>query len=225
MAGEHRSGRGRKTSMCASSGLEPRDANPDAYRAVVIRDGRAAWCYEDDNVRVTAFPVPHGSWPHAARLPLRGGRHIDRDLRGHAAERSRSWRRATACDILVHEVYSAEAFREPSRPSGSGTTPTPTRRRPSWRKLPGRARPGPSGPVPPALLGRHRRGPGARDPRGRVHGAEWFRQRIWTSIEPSPGPRAGNPCPASRHRVPQPEGGARLRPASGRLLHPERPRR
>ena len=44
-------------------GLEPRDANRDAYRAPVT-ETTGGPVYDDDNVRVTAIPVLHGSWPH-----------------------------------------------------------------------------------------------------------------------------------------------------------------
>ena len=89
-------------------GLEPRDANPDAYRAVVIEtDGGLV--HEDDNVRVTAFPVPHGSWPHAF------GYRFEADstsivISGDTRPSEAIVEACNGCDILVHEVYSAEAF-------------------------------------------------------------------------------------------------------------------
>ena len=94
-------------------GLEPRDANRDAYRAVVT-ETTGGPVYEDENVRVTAIPVLHGSWPHAL------GYRFDADGRsivisGDARPSESLVDACGGCDILVHEVYSAESFR--NRPS------------------------------------------------------------------------------------------------------------
>ncbi len=93
-------------------GLEPRDANPDAHRALVteITGGPA---FEDDRVRVTAIPVRHGSWPHALGYLFEGGgRRVV--VSGDARPSPSLVEACAGCDVLVHEVYSAEAFRERS---------------------------------------------------------------------------------------------------------------
>ena len=90
-------------------GLEPRDANRDAYRALVTETA-GGLVHEDENVRVTAIPVQHGSWPHAL------GYRFDADgtsivISGDARPSESIVEACGGCDILVHEVYSAEAFR------------------------------------------------------------------------------------------------------------------
>ena len=89
-------------------GLEPREENPEAYRAVVT-ETRAGLVYEDENVRVTAIPVLHGSWPHPLGYRFdAGGRSIV--ISGDARPSESLVEACDGCDILVHEVYSAEAF-------------------------------------------------------------------------------------------------------------------
>lgn len=94
-------------------GLEPRDANAGAYRAIVA-ETTGGTVYEDENVRVTAIPVLHGSWPHALGYRFEaGGRTIV--ISGDARPSESLAEACGGCDVLVHEVYSAEAFqrREP----------------------------------------------------------------------------------------------------------------
>ena len=89
-------------------GLEPRDANADAYRALVT-ETTGGVIYEDDNVRVTAIPVLHGSWPHPLGYRFdTGGRSIV--ISGDARPSETLVEACNGCDVLVHEVYSAEAF-------------------------------------------------------------------------------------------------------------------
>ena len=103
-------------------GLEPRDDNADAYRALVT-ETTGGVVYEDDNVRVTAIPVLHGSWPHAFGYRFdAGGRTIV--ISGDARPSESLVEACDGCDVLVHEVYSAEAFR---------------RRPPLWRAYHARA--------------------------------------------------------------------------------------
>ncbi len=103
-------------------GLEPRDANRDAYRAPVT-ETTGGPVYEDDNVRVTAVPVLHGSWPHALGYRFEaGGRTIV--ISGDARPSESLVEACDGCDVLVHEVYSAEAFR---------------RREPEWQAYHARA--------------------------------------------------------------------------------------
>jgi len=93
-------------------GLEPREANPDAYRARVF-ETTGGLVHQDENVRVTAIPVLHSPWPHAFGYKF--------EARGRTIVVSGDTRPSRAladacggCDILVHEVYSARQFR--SRP-------------------------------------------------------------------------------------------------------------
>ena len=89
-------------------GLEPRDANRDAYRATVTETPGGP-VYEDDNLRVIAIPVLHGSWPHSLGYRFdAGGTSIV--VSGDARPSESIVEACDGCDILVHEVYSAEAF-------------------------------------------------------------------------------------------------------------------
>ena len=91
-------------------GLEPREANADAYRSVVS-ETTGGLVHEDENVRVTAIPVLHGSWPHSFGYRFdAGGRTIV--ISGDARPSESLVEACAGCDVLVHEVYSAEAFRE-----------------------------------------------------------------------------------------------------------------
>ena len=91
-------------------GLEPRDANADAYRAPVT-ETTGGLVYEDEHVRVTAIPVLHGSWPHALGYRFdAGGRSIV--ISGDARPSESLVEACDGCDVLVHEVYSAEAFQQ-----------------------------------------------------------------------------------------------------------------
>ena len=97
----------RETRVC---GFEP--INPDAYGAVAheIGPGRV---YEDDNVRVDAFGVNHGDgWLALGYQFTSADRRIvvsgDTAPLGDVIE---LWR---GCDLLVHEVYSHQAFQQRS---------------------------------------------------------------------------------------------------------------
>ena len=89
-------------------GLEPHDYNPDAYQSPVTETSGGP-IYEDENVRVTAIPVLHGSWPYSL------GYRFETDNRtivisGDARPSESLVDACNGCDILVHEVYSAETF-------------------------------------------------------------------------------------------------------------------
>jgi ribonuclease BN (tRNA processing enzyme) len=66
--------------------------------------------FRDGNVKVTAFPVTHGGWPHAF-----GYRFDTRDrtivISGDTAPTDRVVRACNGCDVLVHEVYCEAGFR------------------------------------------------------------------------------------------------------------------
>ena len=98
------------------SGLEPHDYNPDAYQSPVT-ETMGGPVYEDDNVRVTAISVPHGSWPHslayrfdAFTAPGAPARAIV--ISGDTRPTEALVEACNGCDILVHEVYSAEMFKQ-----------------------------------------------------------------------------------------------------------------
>ena len=120
-------------------GLEPRDANANAYRAPVT-ETTGGLVYEDENVRVTAIPVLHGSWPHPLGYRFEaGGRTIV--ISGDARPSESLVEACDGCDVLVHEVYSAEAFqgRSPEWQAYHARSHTSTV---ELAELAGRARPG-----------------------------------------------------------------------------------
>ena len=89
-----------------TGGLEPH-SEPD-YEAVV-REIEAGVVFRDDRVTVEAFDVPHAEWPQAFGYKFTDGRRtivISGDTRpGEALIEA-----CNGCDVLVHEVYSAEAW-------------------------------------------------------------------------------------------------------------------
>ena len=95
-----------------ANGLEPRDENRDGYAPITgeIEEGLV---FEDELVRVYAIRVPHGSWEYALAYRFEGP---DRTIviSGDAAPTEAIVAACDGCDILVHEVYSAE--RLPTRP-------------------------------------------------------------------------------------------------------------
>lgn len=96
-------------------GLEPHDYNRDAYRSPVT-ETTGGPVYEDENVRVTAIPVMHGSWPHSLgyRFDTLGPDGVPARkivISGDARPSESLVEACDGCDILVHEVYSAETFK------------------------------------------------------------------------------------------------------------------
>jgi ribonuclease BN (tRNA processing enzyme) len=91
-------------------GLEP--ANDSGYR-VIVHEIAPGVVYHDGHVTVTAFPVLHGSWPQAF-----GYRFDTPDrsivISGDTRPTDAVVRACNGCDILVHEVYSADRFRQRS---------------------------------------------------------------------------------------------------------------
>ncbi len=87
-------------------GLEP--ANKDGWR-VNVHEIEEGVVYEDELVKVEAFPVRHGTWPEAF-----GYRFTTPDrvivISGDAAPDEILERYAKGADVLVHEVYSVEGF-------------------------------------------------------------------------------------------------------------------
>jgi ribonuclease BN (tRNA processing enzyme) len=65
--------------------------------------------YKDENVTIRAFGVPHGSWPHAYGYAIdAAGRSIV--ISGDTAASDAIAEACHECDVLVHEVYSADRF-------------------------------------------------------------------------------------------------------------------
>jgi len=87
-------------------GLEP--ANDTGYR-LAVTEIDAGMVFRDERVTVEAIPVRHGGWDKAF-----GYRFVTPDrtivISGDTVPVDSLVEKARGCDILVHEVYSAEAF-------------------------------------------------------------------------------------------------------------------
>ncbi len=87
-------------------GLE--QANPAGHK-VNVHEVVPGLVYTDENVRVTAFGVRHGSWTHAYGYRFETA---DRTIvvSGDTAPCDNLVKNAQGCDVLVHEVYSQAGF-------------------------------------------------------------------------------------------------------------------
>ena len=92
------------------TGGEP--SNKTGHR-VIARDITPGIVYRDSNVTVTAFRVDHGAWKQAYGYRFQTA---DRTIvvSGDTRPTDAIVNQCAGCDVLVHEVYSAERF--PSRP-------------------------------------------------------------------------------------------------------------
>jgi ribonuclease BN (tRNA processing enzyme) len=79
------------------------------YRAVV-HEITPGLVYEDAKVKVDAIAVPHGTWPQAFAFRFRTA---DRTIviSGDTRPSTAVAEACNGCDVLVHEVYSAEKFK------------------------------------------------------------------------------------------------------------------
>ncbi|HGY57417.1 MAG TPA: MBL fold metallo-hydrolase [Caldithrix abyssi] len=88
-------------------GLEP--ANNRGWRVNSHEFTQEGLIYQDKNVKVEAFPVPHGTWPNAW-----GFRFTTPDkvivLSGDTAPSDKIVEYAKNADILIHEVYCKKTF-------------------------------------------------------------------------------------------------------------------
>jgi len=89
-------------------GLEPQSSRN--YRAIVRELAKGGVAYESGGVRVDAIDVPHGSWPEAFGYRFRTA---DRTIviSGDTRPSQALIDACSGCDVLVHEVYSAERFK------------------------------------------------------------------------------------------------------------------
>lgn len=87
-------------------GLEP--ANPEGYK-VNVQEIEPGVIYQDENVTVKAFRVPHGSWKHAFGFRFETP---DRTIviSGDTTASPNLVEHARGCDVLLHEVYSQAGF-------------------------------------------------------------------------------------------------------------------
>jgi len=89
-----------------TEGLE--HGNRTGYQ-VNVHEIQPGVVYQDENVKVTAFPVAHGSWKQA--FGYRFDTH-DRSivLSGDTAPTQAVVKACNRCDVLIHEVYSQAGF-------------------------------------------------------------------------------------------------------------------
>ncbi|MFN2530855.1 MAG: MBL fold metallo-hydrolase [Pyrinomonadaceae bacterium] len=89
---------------------------PGAYRVTVHEIGPGV-VYEKDGVRVTAIPVPHGSWKYAFAYRIDTP---DRSIliSGDTRPSNALIAAAQNVDALVHEVYLSNYVRPEDRPGG-----------------------------------------------------------------------------------------------------------
>lgn len=87
-------------------GAEP--ANPDGWR-VTVTEIAPGVVFDDGNVRVSAFEVPHGDWEIAFGYRFDSA---DRSIviSGDTRASDAVVNACNGCDLLAHEVYSAERF-------------------------------------------------------------------------------------------------------------------
>lgn len=82
---------------------------PDGWR-IIATDANPGVVYRDSNVTVTAIPVPHTNWDQAF-----GYRFETKDkvfvVSGDTRPTEEIVKACSGCDVLVHEVYSAERLR------------------------------------------------------------------------------------------------------------------
>jgi len=76
---------------------------------VVVHEIAPGEIYRDDNVRVTAFEVPHGAWEHAFGFRFDTA---DRSvvISGDTTPSDSVVKACSGCDVLVHEVYAKAGF-------------------------------------------------------------------------------------------------------------------
>jgi ribonuclease BN (tRNA processing enzyme) len=97
-----------------TNGLER--GSPGGY-AVDAREIEPGVVYDEEGVRVTAIPVPHGNWKKAYAFRIdTPGRVIV--ISGDTAPSEDLERAAAGCDVLIHEVYPGVRLKPENRPGG-----------------------------------------------------------------------------------------------------------
>ncbi len=87
----------------------PEPANLDGWR-VETREIEPGIVCTDEGMEIEAFLVEHGSWPAFGYRFIAGDRTIV--ISGDTAPSARLVEKARGCDVLVHEVYSAEGLKK-----------------------------------------------------------------------------------------------------------------
>lgn len=87
-------------------GVQPQNATGWTVRAQVVAPGVV---YEDANVKVSAFAVPHEDWPHAYGYRFETADRVI-VVSGDTRPSDAVVEACGGCDILVHEVYSDAGF-------------------------------------------------------------------------------------------------------------------
>jgi len=87
-------------------GLEP--ANLNGYK-VNVHEIEPGLIYQDENVKVTALRVTHGSWEHTFAYRFETADRVI-VISGDAVPSEAIVEHCAGCDVLVHEVYSQAGF-------------------------------------------------------------------------------------------------------------------
>ena len=92
--------------------IKVRTEGPESLRALTVNVHEipaAGPVYRDANITVRAIAVPHGTWPQAFGYAMdAAGRSIV--ISGDTAPSDAILEACHECDVLVHEVYSADRF-------------------------------------------------------------------------------------------------------------------
>ena len=93
-----------------SDDIETRTKGMEKQKPLVVHayDAKPGVIYQDNRVKVTAFPVPHGEWKQAF-----GYRFDTPDrsivISGDTSPSDEIVRQCHGCDVLIHEMYSPDA--------------------------------------------------------------------------------------------------------------------
>lgn len=90
------------------SGLQPH--TPDGWRVDATDIAGPGTVYRDSNVTVSAFPVPHSNLPSALGYRFQTADRVY-VISGDTRPSDAIVAACNGCDVLVHEVYSAEQFK------------------------------------------------------------------------------------------------------------------
>lgn len=86
-------------------------------QAVDVREAKGGVVYDSAGVRITAIPVPHGSWKYAFGYRIDApGRSIV--ISGDTAPSQALERAAAGVDLLIHEAYPESKLVAEDRPGG-----------------------------------------------------------------------------------------------------------